>query len=313
MKKKKSHKIFKLAVLIPCHNEAATLGKVIKSFQKAAPDADIYVCNNNSNDNSEAIAISANVNVLNELKKGKANAMQCLFRNVDADYYIMVDADLTYEAEVAMTAFETCWSNNLDMVICVRKSVAGHKTFLPFRGFGNKLFTMALKYIFNSHITDTLSGYRVLSKRFVKSMPIMSKGFGIETEMNIHALSLGLPLGELDTKYFERPSGSFSKLHTIKDGFAILSTIIRMLFDYKPLLILVSLSCFSSILGILLFLPVLADYLNTGLVARLPTAILSLGLIILSVIMFFSGLILDGTTRQRIEIKKMMFLQGDKH
>ena len=276
------------------------------------PTADIFVCNNNSTDKSEEIAIEANVNVLNEPRKGKGNAMQCLFRSVDADYYIMVDADHTYEAAVASQALEACWANNLDMLICVRKSVDGHETFLPFRGFGNKLFTGALKYIFNSHITDALSGYRVLSRRFVKSMPVMSKGFGIETEMNIHALSLELPIGEFNSKYFERPSGSFSKLSTAKDGSVILFTIIRMLFDYKPLLILLSLSCFSSILGILLFLPVWADYLSSGLVTRLPTAILSLGLILLSVIMFFSGLILDATTRQRIEIKKMMFLRGDK-
>lgn len=313
MKKKFPKDTLKLAVLIPCHNEEATLGKVINSFKEAVPTADIYVCNNDSNDNSEAIANEANVNVLNEPRKGKGNAMQCLFRSVDADYYIMVDADQTYDAKVALQAFESCWANNLDMLICVRKSVDGQETFLPFRGFGNKLFTRALKYIFNSHITDALSGYRVLSKRFVKSMPIMSKGFGIETEMNIHALSLELSIGEFDSKYFERPSGSFSKLSTTKDGSVILLTIIRMLFDYKPLLILVSSSFFSSIIGALLFLPVLADYLSSGMVPRLPTAILSLGFILLSVIMFFSGLILDATRRQRIEIKKMMFLQGDKN
>lgn len=297
-----------IAILIPCFNEEQTIGAVIAGFKESLPEANIVVCDNNSDDKTKEIALKSGVTVLSQTLQGKGYAIEHMFRSVDADFYVLVDGDLTYDPEVAEGAVEECIMESFDMLIGVRMSVDGHKTYLPLRSFGNLLFTKALKVLFSSQLRDVLSGYRVFSRRFVKSMPVLSTGFGIETEMNIHALSLSMSIGEFETQYFERPLGSISKLGTFKDGTVILMTIFRMLFEHKPLAILGAASFFLALAGGLLFFPIMQIYLETGLVPRLPTAILSFGLILMSLFSFFSGLILDGISRQRIEGKKLMLL-----
>jgi len=302
----------RIAVLLPCYNEEQTIGEVIIAFQSALPEAVIYVCNNNSTDTTKQVALKAGAIVLDEPKKGKANAIQKLFRCVDADYYILADGDLTYDATISGTAVKQCKELNADMLIGVRKSVSGQKTYRPGHHFGNWAFTTILKLIFSGSFRDVLSGYRVFSRNFVKSMPILSKGFDIEVEMTIYALSLNLAVDEFESNYYERPEGSESKLSTFKDGFQIIKTIFRLLNDYKPLLVFSATSSILALLGIYLFIPIFNSFILTGVVDRFPTAVLSLGLVILAVISFFSGLILDGITRHRLEAKKIAFLQCPK-
>ena len=302
----------KIAVLIPCFNEETTIGDVISSFQSSLPNAKIYVCNNNSTDNTKHIALKHGAIVLDEPKKGKAFAVEKLFRCVEADFFVLTDGDSTYDATISKAAIEKCKKLNVDMLIGVRKSVIGQKTYRPGHQFGNWVFTIILRLFFSGNLRDVLSGYRIFSRSFVKSMPILSKGFDIEVEMTIYALSLNLTVGEFETKYIERPKGSFSKLNTFKDGFQILKTIFRLLNDYKPLWVFSGFTAILLILGFYLFIPIFKQFMHTGLVERLPTAILSLGLIILATISFFSGLILDGITRQRLEAKKIALLQHKK-
>jgi glycosyltransferase involved in cell wall biosynthesis len=302
----------KIAILLPCYNEEKTIGDVVQAFRLALPEAEIYVCNNNSTDKTKKNALEAGAIVIDEPKKGKAYAVEKLFRMVEADYYILSDGDLTYDAAISKTAIQKCKELSADMLIGVRKSVSGQKTYRPGHHFGNLAFTIILKIIFSGSFADVLSGYRVFSRNFVKSMPILSKGFDIEVEMTIYALSLNLAVGEFETNYYERPEGSVSKLNTFRDGFQIIKTILRLLNDYKPLLVFTLASLTFFILGIFLFTPIFKYFLLTGMVDRFPTAVLSLGLIILSVISFFSGLILDGITRSRLEAKKTAFLQCNK-
>jgi glycosyltransferase involved in cell wall biosynthesis len=299
-----------VAVIIPCFNEGKTISDVITGFTDIFPKKDIYVCDNNSTDDTKQIAFNCGVNVLTQPLQGKGYAVEKLFRVVDADYYIMVDGDATYDPKVAKGAVQKCITESKDMLVGVRVSADGHKTYKPFRSMGNMIFTMALKLLFSSNLNDTLSGFRVFSRRLVKSMPILSGGFGIETEMNIHALSLSLSIGEFETPYYERPVGSISKLHTVRDGAVIFVTISRMLFEHKPFYILNLIALLLAVSGGALLVPIMQTYFETGLVPRLPTAILSFVLIFSSMVSFFSGLILDGLSRQRIELKKMMYLKG---
>jgi glycosyltransferase involved in cell wall biosynthesis len=297
-----------IAILIPCFNEEQTIGSVITGFRQSLPKAHIVVCDNNSDDNTKNVALELGVTVLSQPLQGKGYAIEHMFRVVDADFYVLVDGDSTYDPKVAEAAVQKCTTESLDMLVGVRTSADGHETYLPLRSFGNTLFTIALRVLFSSKLNDVLSGYRVFSRRFVKSMPILSGGFGIETEMNIHALSLSFAIGEFETQYFERPLGSVSKLGTFKDGAVIFMTILRMLFEHKPLAILGFAAVALGLTGGLLFFPIIQTYFETGLVPRLPTTILSLSLIILSFFSFFSGLILDSISRQRIEAKKLLLL-----
>jgi len=302
-----------IAVLIPCFNEEQTISSVVSGFRESLPRAHIVVCDNNSNDSTKKIALELGVTVLSQPLQGKGYAVEHMFRVIDADFYVLVDGDSTYDPEVAETAVEKCITESLDMLVGVRMSADGHKTYLPLRSFGNTLFTKALRVLFSSKLNDVLSGYRVFSRRFVKSMPILSGGFGIETEMNIHALSLSFAIGEFETQYFERPLGSVSKLGTFKDGTVILITIFRMLFEHRPLVILSVAAVVLGLAGGLLFFPIIQTYFETGLVPRLPTAIFSLSLMLMSLFSFFSGLILDGISRQRVEGKKLVLLSvGDR-
>jgi len=297
-----------IAVLIPCFNEEQTISSVILGFRQSLPGAHIVVCDNNSDDSTKKIALESGATVLSQPLQGKGYAVEHMFRVIDADFYVLVDGDSTYDPKVAETAVEKCMTESLDMLVGVRMSADGHKTYLPLRSFGNTLFTKALRVLFSSNLKDVLSGYRVFSRRFVKSMPILSGGFGIETEMNIHALSLSFAIGEFETQYFERPSGSVSKLETFRDGTVILVTILRMLFEHRPLPILSAMAVVLGLTGGLLCFPIIQTYFETGLVPRLPTAILSFGLLTMSLFSFFSGIILDAISRQRVEGKKLILL-----
>ncbi len=299
-----------IAVIIPCYNEEKTINQVIKNFRKDLPKAKIYICDNNSSDKTKDVAIKAGAVVFDEQQKGKANAVENLFRNVDADYFILTDGDMTYDSSISNYALKHLKKNNADMLIGVRKPYLNEKKiYRPGHKLGNKVFTFILKSTFTGDLKDVLSGYRIFTKRFVKSLPILSKGFDIEVEITIHALSLNLKVCECDINYFERPEGSISKLSTFKDGFLIIKTIFKLIIDYKPFHLFSSIALIMLVLGIILFIPILSDFVSTGLVQRLPTAILSLGLIILSTLSFFSGLILNGIARHRIETKKIALLK----
>jgi len=253
-----------IAVLIPCFNEEQTISSVILGFRQSLPGAHIVVCDNNSDDSTKKIALESGATVLSQPLQGKGYAVEHMFRVIDADFYVLVDGDSTYDPKVAETAVEKCMTESLDMLVGVRMSADGHKTYLPLRSFGNTLFTKALRILFSSNLNDVLSGYRVFSRRFVKSMPILSGGFGIETEMNIHALSLSFAIGEFETQYFERPSGSVSKLETFRDGTVILVTILRMLFEHRPLPILSAMAVVLGLTGGLLCFPIIQTYFETG-------------------------------------------------
>lgn len=299
-----------VAVIIPCYNEEKTIKQVIKNFKKDLPRAKIYICNNNSSDRTKEIATKAGAIVFDEQQQGKANAVENLFRNVDSDYFIMSDGDMTYDSSISKYALNHLRKNKADMLIGVRKPYSNKKKiYRPGHKLGNKVFTLILKSIFTGNLNDVLSGYRIFTKRFVKSLPILSKGFDIEVEITIHALSLNLKICECDINYFDRPEGSISKLSTFKDGFLIIKTIFKLIIDYKPFHLFSIIAVIMLLLGIILFIPILNDFILTGLVERLPTAILSLGLIILSALSFFSGLILNGITRHRIETKKIALLK----
>ncbi|MDB2636113.1 glycosyltransferase family 2 protein [Alphaproteobacteria bacterium] len=299
-----------IAIIIPCFNEEKTIKQVIESYKKYVPYADIYVCNNNSTDNTKQMALKTGAIVFDELQKGKANAVENLFRNVIADYYILTDGDMTYDSSVSDYALNYLRKMNADMLVGVRKPhSSNNEIYRPGHKFGNKAFTFILRTIFSGNLKDVLSGYRIFTKRFVKSLPILSKGFDIEVEITIHALSLNLKICEYDINYFKRPEGSISKLSTFKDGFLIIKTIFKLIVDYKPFLLFSSIAVIMFLMGIFFFIPILRDFISTGLVERLPTAILSLGLIILSALSFFSGLILNGIARHRIETKKIALLK----
>jgi len=298
-----------IAIIIPCYNEEKTILKVIENFKNDIPDCAIYVCNNNSTDNTKSQALSGGAVVFDENKKGKAFAVENLIRNIDAEYFILIDGDLTYDSSSSLSALNYFKEQKAEMLIGVRKSGSSHKDiYRPGHKLGNQVFTYILKTMFSGDLTDVLSGYRIFTKRFVKSFPILSKGFDIEVEMTIHALSLNLKVCEHDISYYERPLGSTSKLNTFKDGFLITKTILKLFIDFKPFLVFSIIASILFLSGIGLFIPILSDFILTGLVERLPTAILSLGLIILSVLSFFSGLILNGIARHRIELKKITFL-----
>ena len=298
----------RIAVLLPCFNEDATISDVISAFSASLPDAQIYVCDNASTDNTAECARLAGAHVVSETRQGKAHAVRRLFNLVDADIYLLIDGDLTYDASAAPMLIDALIEKQCEMIIAARDSATGQKTYRPGHSFGNFAFTFILRSLFGGNFTDVLSGYRIFSRAFVKTMPIMSEGFDIEVELTVHALATGLPVAELSTPYFQRPDGSASKLSTFKDGFHIGLRIIRLIIDFRPLFVFSVSSFLLLATGLCLFYPVWTNYLATGLVARLPTAILSLGLGVLSIISLASGLILDGISRQRIEMKMLAFL-----
>jgi glycosyltransferase involved in cell wall biosynthesis len=297
----------RVAVLVPCFNEEAAIATVIGDFRKALPQAEIYVFDNNSTDRTVAVAREAGAEVRRERKQGKGHVVRRMFADVDADVYVLVDGDATYDAPSAPRMIEKLVSEHLDMVVGLRldKEQAayrrGHRT-------GNWMLTSFLSNVFGHSFKDILSGYRVFSRRFVKSFPVLSDGFEIETELTVHALELSMPVAEIETPYFARPEGSVSKLNTWSDGFRILATILKLYRSEKPLRFFTLIGIVMALVSIGLAIPVIVTYLEVGLVPRLPTAVLSMGLMIVAVLSVSSGLVLDTVTRGRREMKLLAYL-----
>ncbi|MCB8881792.1 glycosyltransferase [Acidisoma cellulosilytica] len=297
----------RLAVLVPCRDEAVTIAQVVADFRAALPGARIFVYDNNSSDGTARLAQEAGAIVRAETRPGKGNVVRRMFADIEADAYILVDGDGTYEASAAPAMVQMLLQNQLDMVTGVRvdNSQASYR-----RGhrFGNLMLTGIVRNIFGDQITDMLSGYRVFSRRFVKSFPALSTGFETETEFTVHALELAMPLGELPTRYQERPEGSASKLRTYRDGVRILRTIVNLVREERPLMFFSATAGFAVLVGLALGLPVVAEFMRSGLVPRLPTAILAAAFVGLGFASFACGLILDSVARGRKEAKRIAYL-----
>jgi glycosyltransferase involved in cell wall biosynthesis len=297
-----------IAVLVPCYNEAAAIEKVVKDFKASLPQARIYVYDNNSTDNTSEVALAAGAIVRKELRKGKGNVVRRMFQDIEADVYVMVDGDDTYDAARAQELVDKLVTDNLDMVVGRRVETheaayrAGHR-------LGNAVLTGLVRKLFDAKIADMLSGYRVFSRRFVKSFPAFSREFEIETELTVHAMQMKMAVAEIDTNYKERPPGSTSKLRTFRDGWRILMTITNLVRNERPLLFFTLIGLLLLIVAVILGIPVLLTYLDTGLVPRFPTAILCTGLVLTAVVCVATGLILDLVAHVRREAKKLVYLQ----
>jgi glycosyltransferase involved in cell wall biosynthesis len=297
----------RIAVLVPCFNEAAAVASVVSGFRKALPSAQIYVYDNNSKDDTAEVARAAGAEVRSERRQGKGHVVRRMFADIDADVYVLVDGDATYDAPSAPGMIELLVNDHLDMVVGARVDQEqaayrrGHRT-------GNWLLTSFLSTVFGQAFTDILSGYRVFSRRFVKSFPVLSDGFEIETELTVHALELAMPVAEVETPYYARPEGSVSKLNTWRDGFRILGTILRLYRSEKPLRFFTIIGLLLALVAVGLAIPLVVTYLEEGLVPRLPTAILATGLMIVAVLSVSSGLVLDTVTRGRREMKLLAYL-----
>ena len=300
----------RIAVLLPCFNEEAAIAQTIAGFRAALPDAVIYVYDNNSSDRTMALAAKAGAIVRTERQQGKGHVVRRMFADVDADIYVMADGDLTYDPKVAPAMVDQLLAEQLDMVVGTRV----HDAKDAYRGghvLGNRLFTGLLSGLFGRSFSDIFSGYRVFSRRFVKSFPVLSSGFEIETEMSVHALELRMPVGEAVTVYGARPEGSQSKLSTIPDGWRILKTIAMLYRIERPVLFFGTIGALLVIAAILLAIPLIVTYVGTGLVPRVPTAILVTGMVIVAVLCVFAGLILDTVTRGRREVRRLAYLSLD--
>ena len=298
----------KVAVLIPCYNEEKAIGLVVKKFQAALPDATIYVYDNNSKDRTIEEARAAGAVVRSEPLQGKGNVVRRMFADIEADVYLMTDGDETYHAPSAPLMIQKLVDENLDMVVGSRLHSEEEGAFRAGHHLGNKLLTGAVANIFGNRFKDMLSGYRVFSRRFVKSFPAVSGGFETETELAVHALSLRMPVAEVETPYGARPEGSTSKLRTYHDGFRILAMIIVLFKGEKPLTFFSLLCGFLVLVSLILAVPIIVTFMETGLVPRLPTALLSMGISLAGLLSLTCGLILNTVTRGRQEMKRMMYL-----
>ena len=298
---------FRVAVLVPCYNEEAAVATVVADFRKALPAAEVYVYDNNSTDRTATIAREAGAIVRSERRQGKGHVVRRMFADIEADIYVLVDGDATYDAPSAPCMIDKLLDEHLDMVVGLRvdQSQAAYR-----RGhrMGNRLFTGFLASTFGHAFKDMLSGYRVFSRRFVKSFPVLSDGFEIETEFAVYALELSLPAAEVETPYYARPEGSFSKLNTWQDGLRIFNMMLKLNRSERPLRFFSAIGIVLALLSIALGLPVVITYLETGLVPRLPTAVLSMGLMIMALLSASSGLVLDTVTRGRREMKMLAYL-----
>jgi glycosyltransferase involved in cell wall biosynthesis len=296
-----------IAVIVPCFNEAAAIGKVVADFRAALPGATVYVYDNNSTDGTFEIAAAAGAEVRRESRRGKGNVVRRMFQDVEADIYVMVDGDDTYDASVASRLVEKLVEDNLDMVVGRRVETheaayrAGHR-------FGNAVLTGLVRWLFGAQIVDMLSGYRVFSRRFVKSFPSFSREFEIETELTVHAMQMQMAVAEIDTDYKERPPGSTSKLRTFRDGWRILLTITNLMRNERPLLFFSLIGLLLVIVTVILGVPLVLEYLDTGLVPRFPTAILCTGLVVIAFVSIATGLILDLVSHVRRESKRLAYL-----
>jgi glycosyltransferase involved in cell wall biosynthesis len=297
----------RVAVLVPCFNEEAAVATVVADFRKALPAAAIYVYDNNSKDCTVEVARAAGAEVRSERRQGKGNVVRRMFADIDADIYVLVDGDATYDAPSAPRMIDTLVNDHLDMVVGFRvdQSAAAYR---PGHRAGNWMLTSFLSWVFGQSFRDILSGYRVFSRRFVKSFPVLSDGFEIETELSVHALELALPVTEIETPYYARPEGSVSKLNTWRDGFRILGTILKLYRSEKPLRFFTAIGIFLALVSIGLAIPIIITFLEEGLVPRLPTAVLSMGLMIVAILSVSSGLVLDTVTRGRREMKLLAYL-----
>lgn len=298
----------KVAVLIPCYNEEKAIPSVVRDFRAALPDADIYVYDNNSKDRTVEVARAAGAFVRSEPLQGKGNVVRRMFADIEADIYVMVDGDGTYDANSAPRMIDRLLSGHLDMVVGSRLQTEATGAFRAGHHFGNKLLTGTVSWIFGDRFDDMLSGYRIFSRRFVKSFPAVSAGFETETELAVHALSLRLPVAEIETPYGARPEGSVSKLNTYRDGIRISWMILQLTREERPMAFFSLLFTAMFLLSVGLGLPVLIEFMRTGLVPRLPTALLSTGIMVLAFLSLVSGFILDNVTRGRREIKRLAYL-----
>jgi len=297
----------RIAVLLPCFNEEAAIGATVRGFRDALPGATVYVYDNNSRDRTREVAAEAGAVVRTERQQGKGHVVRRMFADIDADVYLMADGDLTYDPKAAPAMVDMLVADQLDMVVGTRR----HEERDAYRGghvLGNKLFTGLLSSLFGRSFSDIFSGYRAFSRRFVKSFPVLSEGFEIETEMSVHALELRMPVGEVETAYGARPEGSHSKLSTYGDGWRILKSIVNLYRVERPVLFYGSIGALLVFAAIILAVPLVQTYLKTGLVPRFPTAILVTGMVIVAVLCFFAGLILNTVTRGRREMRRLAYL-----
>lgn len=300
----------KISLVVPCYNEEHTIAKVINDFKIAMPEIEIYVFDNNSVDKTAEIANAAGAKVIKVSLKGKGNVVRRMFADIESDIYVMVDGDATYEASAIHLLVDKLLDENLDMVVGCRKTepINSKQAYRSGHQWGNKMLTQSVMKIFGGNFTDMLSGYRVFTRRYAKSFPALSRGFETETELTVHALELRMPYGEVITSYGSRPEGSSSKLSTYKDGFRILKMIILLYISERPFNFFGICAAVLAFFSIILALPVLSEYLQFGLVPRLPTAVLSASLMISALLSFTCGLILDNVTKARNEMKQLAYL-----
>lgn len=296
-----------IAVILPCYNEEAAIAQTVAGFRAALPGAAIYVYDNNSSDRTVAVARKAGAIVRTERMQGKGNVVRRMFADVDADIYVMADGDATYDAAAAPAMIAKMREEGLDMVVGTRVHEAAD-AYRRGHVLGNRAMTGLLARLFGRSFTDIFSGYRVFSRRFVKSFPVLSAGFEIETEISVHALELKMPVGEMETRYLARPEGSASKLSTYRDGARIARTILTLYRIEKPMLFFGWIALALALLAVVLAVPLAMTYLETGLVPRFPTAILATGLVILAALSSFAGLILDTVVRGRREVRRLAYL-----
>jgi glycosyltransferase involved in cell wall biosynthesis len=297
----------RIAILVPCYNEEAAIAKVVCDFRDALPTAIIYVYDNNSSDGTAARAREAGAVVRTELRQGKGNVVRRMFADIEADIYVLVDGDDTYDACASPRMIQIALESGADL-LTARRVHTDPGAYRPGHVLGNRVLTGLTAMLFNVRLSDMLSGYRVFSRRFVKSFPFTAEGFGIETELTVHAVRLMMPLAEMDTRYKERPAGSVSKLNTWRDGLRILRTIAHLVREERPLVFFSVFFVLLALTSLLIGAPVVTEYLQTGLVPRLPTAVLATGLMLLAFLALMAGLILDTVTRGRWEQKRMAYL-----
>ena len=301
----------KIAVLIPCYNEELTIEKVVKDFQKELPDADIYVYDNNSKDKTAEIAKNAGAIVRKETRQGKGNVVRTMFREIDADIYVMVDGDDTYPAEFVHQLIEPIRNDEADMTIGDRLSNGTYQQQIKknFHEFGNNLVRKSINILFNNKLKDIMTGYRAFSKTFVKNMPVLSPNFELETEMTLFALDKKFRLKEIPIVFRERPDGSESKINTLSDGIKVIKTIIKMFKDHKPLKFFTIIFAILLIIGIIIGLPVIIEFCKTGYITKMPSAVLATGIITLAVICEQCGIILHTIVKQHRENYELNLLR----
>jgi glycosyltransferase involved in cell wall biosynthesis len=299
----------RIAAIVPCYNEEAAVGAVVCDLKHAVPDMTVYVYDNNSTDDTAAAAASAGAIVRTERRKGKGNVVRRAFADIDADIYLLIDGDDTYDAAAAPAMIAALQNGPLDHVLGVRRVAEGKSAYRPGHEAGNRMFNRLVGFLFGETVTDMLSGYRVFSRRFVKSFPALSREFEIETELTVHTMRLRVPQTEIGVGFKDRPDGSESKLRTYHDGFRILRLIGQLLHHERPVMFYGLGAVLATLVGLILGIPVVVEFWETGLVPRLPTAVLASSLILIAILTFMVGLILNGVLRAREEAARLQYLR----